>query len=288
MDVGREQFIRGVAFRRTHRIREVFCTLSWWIRSCRKGRFSDDSSRRKGEWIQQLNEMLNLFPISIQTDHLNKWQFSFWPINTKIGVVGRTGAGKSTLTLGLFRLIEAAHGRILIDGIDIAKIGLHELRHRLTCIPQDPVLFYGTLRRNLDPFDQVGCFSFICTILNSFWKNSWIIHFSVIPFQYGDEELWRALDHANLKAFVDSMTSGEGLNFNVAERGENMSVGQRQLLCLARAMLRRSRILIMDEATAAIDIETDEIIQRTIRSEFRHCTMITIAHRINTILDYDR
>ncbi|XP_066507559.1 canalicular multispecific organic anion transporter 1 [Hoplias malabaricus] len=175
----------------------------------------------------------------------------------KIGIVGRTGAGKSSLTNCLFRIIEAAEGRILIDGVDIASMGLHDLRSRLTIIPQDPVLFSGTLRMNLDPFGKVS-----------------------------DEEIWKVLALAHLKDYVGSLSAG--LQHEVAEGGENLSVGQRQLLCLARALLRKSRILVLDEATAAVDLETDDLIQATIRREFSHCTVLTIAHRINTILDSSR
>lgn len=175
----------------------------------------------------------------------------------KIGIVGRTGAGKSSLTNCLFRIIEAANGRILIDGIDISTLGLHDLRSRLTIIPQDPVLFSGTLRMNLDPFEK-----------------------------FRDEEIWRVLELAHLKDFVTSLPSR--LEHEVAEGGENLSLGQRQLLCLARALLRKSRILILDEATAAVDLETDDLIQSTIRKEFAHCTVLTIAHRLNTILDSSR
>ncbi|XP_045882134.1 ATP-binding cassette sub-family C member 2 [Meles meles] len=175
----------------------------------------------------------------------------------KIGVVGRTGAGKSSLTNGLFRILEAAGGQIIIDGVDIASIGLHDLREKLTIIPQDPILFSGTLRMNLDPFNS-----------------------------HSDEEIWKALELAHLKSFVSGLQLG--LSHEVTEAGDNLSVGQRQLLCLARALLRKSKILILDEATAAVDLETDRLIQTTIQKEFSHCTTITIAHRLHTIMDSNK
>ncbi|KAL6140763.1 hypothetical protein ACLB2K_059057 [Fragaria x ananassa] len=175
---------------------------------------------------------------------------------TRVGVVGRTGSGKTTLISALFRLVEPNSGKIIIDGLDICSMGLKDLRMKLSIIPQDPTLFKGSIRTNLDPLGL-----------------------------YSDDEIWRALEKCQLKATVRNLPNL--LDSAVSDEGENWSAGQRQLFCLGRVLLKRNRILVLDEATASIDSATDAVLQRIIRQEFAECTVITVAHRVPTVIDSD-
>ncbi|GAB9477808.1 Atp-binding protein, partial [Globisporangium polare] len=177
--------------------------------------------------------------------------------NEKVGIVGRTGAGKSSLTMALFRINELSSGRIVIDGVDLSTVSLSALRSRLSIIPQSPVLFKGTLRAYMDPFED-----------------------------YSDAQIWAALEKAGLKELVGNLESK--LVHELSENGENLSVGERQMLCLARALLCQARVVVMDEATASIDHETERRLQSMIAREFADATVLTIAHRLATVLESDR
>lgn len=175
----------------------------------------------------------------------------------KVGIAGRTGSGKSSLMIGLFRIQELASGKIFIDGIDTSTVPLTTLRSRLGIIPQDPVIFSASVRFNLDPFEA-----------------------------YSDLQIWSVLESVDMKDHVLSLPGK--LSEEVAEGGDNFSTGQRQLICIGRALLRTPKILVLDEATASIDNETDNMIQAMVRINFKKCTVLTIAHRLNTIIDSDR
>ena len=174
----------------------------------------------------------------------------------KIGIVGRTGSGKSSFINALFRLIKS-EGNITIDGINIKNIGLKDLRKKISIIPQETTLFSSSLRSNLDPFEE-----------------------------YSDNDLWIALEEVQLNLLVESLPNK--LETIISEESLNLSVGQKQLICLCRAILRNNRILILDEATANVDHKTDSLIQKTIKNKFRDCTVIIVAHRIETVIDCDR
>jgi len=240
-----------------------------------------EADMNKVERILQLID-IDVEPISEEADDTNNWikkgniefrnvsmkygedlprvlrnvSFHIKP-KTKIAVVGRSGAGKSTLTSLLFRLVEPCDGMILIDGLDITQLGLKELRSAITTIPQDPVLFSGTIRTNIDPFSL-----------------------------YTDPQIWETLERIHLKDYVENLPLK--IDSEILENGKNLSVGQKQLICLGRALLRNTKIVILDESSASIDYATEKIIQETIFNEFKDKTVIMISHRLTTIVNCDK
>ncbi|KAF9135862.1 hypothetical protein BG015_003214, partial [Linnemannia schmuckeri] len=290
-------------------------TVVWVIRSYTESELNMNSVERVVEYMDLEAEPAAIIPGSrpsaswphkgeIVVDHLTMKYAPDTPeviknisftvkAGEKIGVVGRTGSGKSTLAISLFRFMDPVSGRIVIDGIDITKIGLHDLRSKLTIIPQDPILFKGTLRFNLDPFNEHEDFD-----LWEALRRSHLIPSSAVPQDgtatpkissspAGKSPAGSIKDDASATTeIVDP--SKITLDTVVKENGSNFSQGQRQLIALARALVRRSKIIIMDEATASVDFDTDLKVQTTIREEMSEATIITIAHRIRTIADFDR
>ena len=198
--------------------------------------------------------------------------------NQRIGVVGRTGAGKSTLTLAVFRFLKASGGSIRIDGLDISTIKLYHLRSRLAIVPQDPVLFSGTVRSNLDPFDEHDD-----SVLYEALRR---VHLSS---HTSDNEVPGSSGRLNSSTDDDTNTNVfDNLSSPISEGGLNLSQGQRQLLCLARAILSQPKLMVLDEATSAVDKDTDLVLQRSIREDFKDSTLLVIAHRLSTIVDFSR
>lgn len=211
------------------------------------------------EWISHGKIEFKDYSVKYRPDTevvLNKVKVNIEP-GQKIGIVGRTGAGKSTLCLALCRIIEKLEGSIEIDGVDISTVGLADLRDQITIIPQDPVLFTGTLRFNLDPQGKLK-----------------------------DKQLEDMVERAGLKPLLER--DGNGLDFKISYKGDNLSAGEKALVCICRAALRKSKVVLLDEATASIDVETEETIQKLITNEFKDATMLTVAHRLNTIINSDK